>query len=1209
MASMDAFWSCLIFVIIFVLLSGHTNSQELGFIQDPQDVIITKSFAFRWDCIPQPDLSGAIGKVTWKKDGQTMELSNRHQILSNGSLYFSYVRGKKSGVTDEGQYQCCVDKNITSGIIGTECSKKAYLTIAAKPIFTSLPEPVITRLGGVARFFCGIDAAPPATVKWHHGKNAIGEDEGSGDGVGSKFTVLPGGALQIVDVTEQETGEYRCVVQNIAGKRQSQPVMLLLNSTLRQPTDVVFIKSPDAIVRKRHTNVVMECFVDLPESCTVAWIHRKQDGKIVELSSRASSIGRNNLMLQDLSSDDSGLYFCQVLQAGSVVAERIAKLTVVAPPIIEEPPEEPSDVIVGRNIHLRCRAIGQPKPKITWYKNGMPVVLDERFTIPEGDMDKLSIFASQVRDTGIYQCFAENPVGSMQASVAVKFKIKSGRPDPPFNVQVEASDSQKLLVTWSQSIIPVLGYGVHYFETSGGIDKSIFHDSYPVEIPKLHPFTNYTIYVLAYNSNGVSDPSEYVYIRTQPDKPTDVPKFSLASNTATSLDIKWQKMPLEYANGVIIQYSIQYREYGDKTSNDVEVNGKENGTVINDLRPGSEYEVRISAATIIGKGPWSGWTKKRTLIPGTRPGDITAPNMRTTFVNQSVIFVQWEPVDDNILGYKISYYTVDGVKAGPVILAPNVTDYTITGLKPLSTCTVSLLAYTVQQEGSKTVQTITTHTASGTPWDPSIMPTPEKFNVTAETTTSVTLSWMWPYPNLEVTKYVIKYGVSGTAIVDIDQPNFVQYIPDRHNIKERVTIDGLEPSKWYTFAIQAEGEESVSSFSQQVNCRTPQNKPSSPPTNVNARPIDAHTVEMRWHPPAEPNGPILTYIIMYNVNESQPDEQWLKQEKTYDEVHRPDDQNRKDDLLTQINNLDSNTKYYFRMRARNNNGDSPSTKIVSVLTLVDMSASSDDDDDDDDDTSTRVMEDTLMGLMLGFGIVVGCIFCCVAILLGVRRYVNKQAERYRQSQAATNDALVERVRTYVNQSNWPDGQAQLDQLIPMFSQSLQPNFIDAKGSSDTPIMMRNLSPSTYSTPSTSRGHQISHQYQRTSAKSSEDGIEVDIHHDADDHDVSFDGSRHMSSINNMEGSSQDTGISSCHGDQDSPKSASMSNLQNKVWQQESSGTSSEESNASSKGISCDGEIEPSGSSCPTIERTMFNCAGGNALPRIFDMPHVREYTV
>lgn len=50
--------------------------------------------------------------------------------------------------------------------------------------------------------------------------------------------------------------------------------------------------------------------------------------------------------------------------------------------------------------------------------------------------------------------------------------------------------------------------------------------------------------------------------------------------------------------------------------------------------------------------------------------------------------------------------------------------------------------------------------------------------------------------------------------------------------------------------------------------------PSTPPSDLRLQPINPYAVQVHWCPPVEPNGIIVEYVILYNANNTQPDDMW-----------------------------------------------------------------------------------------------------------------------------------------------------------------------------------------------------------------------------------------------------------------------------------------------------------------------------------------------
>ena len=58
---------------------------------------------------------------------------------------------------------------------------------------------------------------------------------------------------------------------------------------------------------------------------------------------------------------------------------------------------------IGDNIVLKCAAYGQPKPVISWMKDG---------EILKTDSDTIEINSATVEDSGVYECWANNTHGA-----------------------------------------------------------------------------------------------------------------------------------------------------------------------------------------------------------------------------------------------------------------------------------------------------------------------------------------------------------------------------------------------------------------------------------------------------------------------------------------------------------------------------------------------------------------------------------------------------------------------------------------------------------------------------------------------------------------------------------------------------------------------------------------------------------------------------
>lgn len=95
----------------------------------------------------------------------------------------------------------------------------------------------------------------------------------------------------------------------------------------------------------------------------------------------------------------------------------------------EPPPSKPHfasrlepelDLTHGVPLVLKCKAGGYPHPKMTWYKDGVPLKNEEPYQITTKDgTSTLMVPQAQEDDGGVYSCVAANPSGQDTTSCNV----------------------------------------------------------------------------------------------------------------------------------------------------------------------------------------------------------------------------------------------------------------------------------------------------------------------------------------------------------------------------------------------------------------------------------------------------------------------------------------------------------------------------------------------------------------------------------------------------------------------------------------------------------------------------------------------------------------------------------------------------------------------------------------------------------------------
>lgn len=169
-------------------------------------------------------------------------------------------------------------------------------------------------------------------------------------------------------------------------------------------------------------------------------------------------MGKNFLKLTFVtpSVSDSGQYTCSAVYDG---ARRLESSIVVNfyDDIKFEECDKQQNLVLGKPGEIRCRAVGNPSPEVSWTKNDQPVASDSRYVISP---DKVSISEVVEDDKGTYNVEAFVPVTGQNKYVYIEVAVQI----PPkivdipkemrvienerYEIQCKATGFPKPIITW-----------------------------------------------------------------------------------------------------------------------------------------------------------------------------------------------------------------------------------------------------------------------------------------------------------------------------------------------------------------------------------------------------------------------------------------------------------------------------------------------------------------------------------------------------------------------------------------------------------------------------------------------------------------------------------------------------------------------------------------------------------------------------------------
>lgn len=145
--------------------------------------------------------------------------------------------------------------------------------------------------------------------------------------------------------------------------------------------------------------------------------------------------GNHALMITNVGRNDSGVVTCVARNKTGETSFQcnlnvIEKEQVVAPKFVER--FTTVNVKEGEPVILHARAVGTPTPRITWQKDGVPVVNspDLRISV-DGGASTLDIPRAKASDAAWYQCTAQNVAGSTATRARLFVETPQGPTSEP----------------------------------------------------------------------------------------------------------------------------------------------------------------------------------------------------------------------------------------------------------------------------------------------------------------------------------------------------------------------------------------------------------------------------------------------------------------------------------------------------------------------------------------------------------------------------------------------------------------------------------------------------------------------------------------------------------------------------------------------------------------------------------------------------------
>lgn len=395
--------------------------------EGPTDVDVrfggTAYFTCKVEGDPEPE-------VIWLHNNEVINDDSRYSILTDGTLMIENAQDD-----DVGYYEC-----VASNQMGEVKSRKAKMvseeqqdeaineavTGPTKPRFLQLPRNVNVTEGDPVEIPCEASGIPKPDIVWTKNDNPVVQ--------GPRVQVSNRGSLSISISERLDSGSYRCTAANYLGRIAATSIIrVFVAPRLRVEPDDKYV-SPGSTVQ-------FTCEADGVPQPIITWY---KDGQpIFPFGGLTLSLHGITLGVPQVRPSDEGEYTCRAQNAaGTVEASAVLYVRDRVAPVIRV---EPRDMLAKEGdeaIVLPCQAEGQPRPTISWRKDGTIVINSNKYRI-ESD-DSLSIHNLTREDAGLYECSAQNGVGyvTVNARVTVEEKERPHIGDPFLQRSFEEADQQ-----------------------------------------------------------------------------------------------------------------------------------------------------------------------------------------------------------------------------------------------------------------------------------------------------------------------------------------------------------------------------------------------------------------------------------------------------------------------------------------------------------------------------------------------------------------------------------------------------------------------------------------------------------------------------------------------------------------------------------------------------------------------------------------------
>uniref|UniRef100_A0A8C4IKJ5 Neuronal cell adhesion molecule a n=1 Tax=Dicentrarchus labrax TaxID=13489 RepID=A0A8C4IKJ5_DICLA len=892
-----------------------TLQSPKDYIFDPRENIVIHCEA---KGKPHPSFS-------WTRNGTHFDVEKDSKVLmkpGSGTLVID-ISGEKAEAY-EGTYQCTAHNEH-----GTAVANSIVIRQSRSPLWSKeRNEAIVVQMGVSLVLQCRPPAGlPPPVIFWMDNSELP---------LDKRVSQALNGDLYFSNVLPEDSRpDYICYARfpHTQTIQQKQPISVtVLDSNPEgehRPGFMMPLGTTSNKMVLRGEILELECIAEGLPTPEISW---QKDGGELPGSRTSFQNFQKTLKISDVNEADAGDYRCAATNKLGT-AHHVIKVTVKGIQF---------NLLIflfhsNDTGILTCRVNGEPKPKISWFVNGVPIE-NSQTSVKNGDPyvihenGTLEIHVAQPLNSGKYTCIATNNLGIKENHVYLEVKgqiwtshaaiklyyflilthcLHLPEPtrilkQPEYKVVQRGMSAEfECKVKHDPSLIPTMTW----LKDNGELpDDERYNDLETQRLIHFNTSVQGTYTCIMNTTLDQDSASAMLTVVEKPDPPTDL---ELTDQTERSVQLTW--IPGDEHNSPTEKFLIQYEDLLHQPGvwiNLTEVDGTGTTAQLN-LSPYVYYSFRVLAKNRVGfSEPSLPSSQYRTnpAAPDENPSDVQGVG-----IEPGNLVISWTPLtgfqaNGPSLQYKVQWRQKDSDEDWIERTVANVSQIVVSGTPTYVPYEIKVQALNDYGYGPEPGAVI------GYSGEDLPSSAPDNVQIMVHNSTLAEVHWepvALPSVRGKLQGYKVYYrrerGVHETEVETEQQEQVLTFSGNRSEGR----LPGLEPYSLYNLSIRVLNNKGEGPPSPSKRFETPEGVP-GPPAFLNVINPGLDSLTLEWGPPMKNNGRLAGYILKYqpvnNTNELGPVKvkNFLANETTFT-----------------LDNLNSSMLYRFTLNAKTIKGSGP----------------------------------------------------------------------------------------------------------------------------------------------------------------------------------------------------------------------------------------------------------------------------------------------